>query len=83
MLKNANRRNKGHGNSSYDNSIDMGIIDFLSTVELAQRKEEPISTAFMAECVKIIMTCTVSISMHTNSLTSVGWSVCVHCQQKE
>ena len=37
----------------------------------------------MAECVKIIMTCTVSISMHTNSLTSVGWSVCVHCQQKE
>ena len=52
-------------------------------VELAQRKEKPTSTAFMAECVKIIMTCTVSISMHTNSLTSVGWSVCVHCQQKE
>ena len=28
---------------------------FLSTVELAQRKEKPTSTVFMAECVKIIM----------------------------
>ena len=80
--------NNGHSNSSYksmknDIIILLVIIDFLSTVELAQRKEKSPSTAFMAECVKIIMICTVSISMHTNSLTSVGWSVCVHCQQKE
>ena len=52
-------------------------------MELAQRKEKPASNAFMAKCVKIIMTCTISISMHTNSFASVGWSVCVHCQQKE
>ena len=29
------------------------------------------------DCMKIIMTCTVSISMHTNNLTSVGWSMCM------
>jgi hypothetical protein len=61
-----------------ENIVSIIIIHFLSTVELAQRKEKTASTAFMAECVKIIMTCTVSISMHTNSLTSVGRSVCVH-----
>jgi hypothetical protein len=29
-------------------------------------------------CEDNIITCTVSIIMYTNSLTSVGWSVCVH-----